>query len=90
MSEWISVDERLPDIPQHHLHADRPVLVVSDGTVLLAFLCMGKPTGHRTWDVREEYWKERNWFVAENADAFEQIGGVTHWMPLPPPPSTPC
>ena len=86
MSEWISVEERLPLIPRHHLHAERPALVACDGEVRVAFLCMGKPTGRGQWDVSEEFWEIKNWFCAEARGAFEPLGNVTHWQPLPQPP----
>ncbi|WP_434134401.1 DUF551 domain-containing protein [Pseudomonas luteola] len=86
MSEWISVEDRLPKIPKYKLHAERPVLVVNDGKVCMAFLCAGRPTGHRQWDMSEQYEAERNWFNAEADDSYRKLGNVTHWQDLPLPP----
>lgn len=86
MSEWISVQDRLPEIPRNHLHAERPVLVSASGKVYAAHLCAGLPTGHRSWDVSEDNRGLRFWFIAESKDSYQQLESVTHWMPLPEPP----
>ena len=65
MSEWISVEDRLPDD-------------AFDGVAVIVVVtnCHGKVVAETdAWDkakCRFDFWRRR----------------VTHWMPLPPPPTT--
>lgn len=62
MSEWISVEERLPDERKAY------------------YLCLFED-GHQ--QVSE-------WLHDDIQGWVFWYGDPTHWMPLPPPPSTPC
>lgn len=71
MSEWISVEERMPD-------CNGDVLVSGRYGMAVAYLCYGRfePGGvTATYDM---------------SGVSLDIGTVTHWMPLPAPPSTQC
>lgn len=101
MSQWISVDERLPE-------SGVPVIVFVAGTYdnkprrLRASyaahhtLELGddqEPWGDDCYDeATDAYYCPEGWYEHnEYEETHWHIGGtVTHWMPLPPPPSEPC
>lgn len=66
MSEWISVDDRLPE-------ADGLFLVASRGAVLMDYYDSA---------IARMYCSPIRGFERSEPD----LGGVTHWMPLPEPP----
>ena len=75
--EWISVDERLPEfahpLTPHPRHSDWVILATSEGVVT-------KGMYHDCTHIGNKFDK---WWV----DFFGNVMiGVTHWMPLPPPP----
>lgn len=75
--EWISVDERLPDIDPHGKGR-------YGGTRSVRVLCACKQKGGKTF-VKEGYYEP-----CGNGRVFWRIPGsidsVTHWMQLPEPP----
>ena len=73
MSEWISVKNHRRPTP-----TATPLLVSNGGKVTVAAMFI-HPEGHRTWDG----WPD---VLYPNIRAL--LTGVTHWMPLPHPPST--
>lgn len=77
MSEWISVNDRLPD-------TDDIVLAVFDGKVEIAKYC--------EWRKRDDELNGRWVIVTDyeyNSDIVYDAYYPTHWMPLPAPPETP-
>lgn len=77
MSEWISVEGRLPE-------SDDEFLVVAYGEVRT---CMFNPWLSDPSKNREHSYQ---WFEELDIPNFGSerynVGGVTHWMPLPEPP----
>jgi hypothetical protein len=71
MSDWISVDDRLPNLVKR-------VLVVWDGVVQnhAAILIKDKDDLH-SWYFNKEV----------DVLPFDSAAPVTHWMPLPEPPN---
>jgi len=85
--EWIPVEERLPELTEPFYKtpiadsrgfgeksepvASKPVLVW-DGRVQSVAICFG----NRNWEM-----------AAGDGFGFEKNGEVTHWMPLPEPPT---
>ena len=70
--KWISVDERLPEIRDL-------VLVIANG----------KPCEHTTLVnavLIASYWGDEGW-IADGFDGWDKLV-VTHWLPLPEPPTT--
>ena len=73
MSEWISVEDRLPDNASNGVHDMRPYLVITN-----------EPYGDVSeFNIRICHWVN-NRFSSFPAGATR----VTHWMPLPAPPTT--
>ena len=80
MSEWISVDERLPELA-----------ISQEETVANGFRmpsnkrsgrCLVVVNGHVTESClfwRSDYPERKSWLMAQSEK-------VTHWMPLPSPP----
>lgn len=74
MSEWISVSERLPDA-ENGAGESENVLIYDDlSGVGVGFYCHD----------------ENLWADQDGIELDPDLCVVTHWMPLPPPPSTPC
>lgn len=67
MSEWISVKDRLPDVPKDDYMSDYVLAYDKNAGIWVAFFCSSG------------YWCE-----ARECVSFEN---VTHWMPLPEPPT---
>ncbi|QPI08302.1 DUF551 domain-containing protein [Stutzerimonas stutzeri] len=83
MSEWISVEERLPELGE-------TVLVWVE-----AERYMEDEHGQYRMDASEvDLGETQNnggeLFLDHYSGPFGDSECVTHWMPLPPPPSTPC
>ena len=76
MSDWVSVDERLP--------ADEtPVLIVLRGGITIGELRWERPS----WE--ETYQAFRYWDDPHNDGQDWQWHDITHWMPLPEVPKEP-
>lgn len=74
MSEWISVSERLPDA-ENGAGESENVLIHDDLTgVGVGFYCHD----------------ENVWADKDGVELDPDLYAVTHWQPLPAPPSTPC
>lgn len=77
-TKWVSVAERLPDKSWNYL----------------AVACdEGAPADERIWGCRvvvvADYSRLHNtWTWDENGTEYDLTGLVTHWMPIPEPPST--
>ena len=75
MSEWISVEERLPELKHKddsgRLYSDY-VLVVIDYNALRSVTI---DEYNQTKSTKRKHWAEHN-------------KNITHWMPLPEPPTT--
>lgn len=73
--EWIACSERMPEEGQRVLVADDrpPVSMVVAYGVMARGILPGLAPGSFVW---YETWSD------------EIVWGVTHWMPLPPPPIT--
>lgn len=74
MSEWISVEERLPDWPVGRTYIE--VLCATDKGIVTAMTWAHYPDA-RTAKGRAPRW-EWNWKIAPF--------NITHWMPLPTAP----
>ena len=74
MSDWISVDENVPDTfeTEGNYHASKECVVLCAGSYELALFQHGPDSGG--WE---------NWYSHFYEDHLEN---VTHWMPLPEPP----
>jgi hypothetical protein len=74
MSEWISVDDDMPETfeTDGNYHASKECLVLCAGNYELGLFQYGPDSGG--W---------HNWYSHFYEDTFD---GVTHWMPLPPLP----
>ena len=71
--KWISVKERLPDIPAGQKHSE---------TVLVAVVYYGKQ-----WVSIDEYCEDGTWACnGVQMDDASDIAKVTHWMPMLPLP----
>lgn len=68
MSEWISVDERLPEKGQSVIFA------IFNGNLGFGYLVERRDGGFHFNDYLDD-------------EPLVNISGVTHWMPLPEPPS---
>lgn len=79
-SEWISVDERLPD-------SDCYVIVYCDGgNVTKSFFTTDREylrLSRNSRYTRKAYGKNSGYFAISHDDGYK----VTHWMPIPNPPS---
>lgn len=73
MSEWISVEDRLPEMARDVWAESEWVLIFSPGDIQMAKL--------RQYDEDAE----PSWII-KGPDGYDWIG-VTHWMPLPAPPA---
>jgi hypothetical protein len=72
--EWISVDDQLPPNERDEKGHDREYLVYADGRYWLD--CWSEWRDDWGWSEWRGNWGwESHW-----------SDGVTHWMPLPPPP----
>ncbi len=79
MSDWISIDDRLPEentwvlcfLPNLHFHGD----------LILSL----KMYNHRWFQEG----KIKKIFMFSNIDRSWRIQDITHWMPLPSPPDMP-
>ncbi|PKM01062.1 MAG: hypothetical protein CVV19_00620 [Gammaproteobacteria bacterium HGW-Gammaproteobacteria-9] len=71
MSEWISVEERVPPIREEDNDCTADVLAFNEARNMLAAF----------YSYEDAEWYDMNG---------DMILEVTHWMPLPAPPSTPC
>lgn len=85
MSEWISVDERLPDFK----HCAGYVLVACDGgNVDVSFFSLNREYLSKLKDSgrysRGRQGKNSGFFLISHETGHK----VTHWMPLPQPPET--
>ena len=72
MSEWISVNDGIPEIPPDK---------IAEGYVQIQVIVWYDKGRQCAWfqvDTKEFY-DQPGWFGTE-------VGGVTHWMPLPEPP----
>ena len=72
MGEWISVKERLPEF-------DVPVVGLSELGPFIFELCP-------TTEYYDQYWALLNFDGHDGIETYSEID-VTHWMPLPEPPS---
>lgn len=77
MSEWISVNERMPEIIKD---SSENVLIFCDEGILVACINFYPAKGHRKND--EYIWSEQSTGCGCCASTIEP----THWMPLPPTP----
>jgi hypothetical protein len=70
--EWISVNDRLPE----------------DGDAIIAYgKWTGEIAGDMDYQVSSGTWDAKRKFVILDSDYYTaELIGVTHWMPLPPPP----
>lgn len=79
-SDWISVDERLPD-------SDCYVIVYCDGgNVTKSFFTTDREylrLSRNSRYTRKAYGKNSGYFAISHDDGYK----VTHWQPLPQPPS---
>lgn len=73
--EWISVKERLPEVVEYKWGADSNIVLVAnkDG-VYCGYLTRFRCDGQMHW-------------VTNDSTVSDEIHGVTHWMPLPEPPT---
>ena len=69
--EWISVEERLPEL-------DLPALV---------YHTKGYTHPVKAAQLRMRGRNAPNWYVWAGPSTGLGMAGVTHWMPLPPPPT---
>lgn len=69
---WISVKDRLPEVPEG---ADAV-------QVLIYYEC---PVTHKKGIETDYFWRDSIVLNGEDASGFEYVG-ITHWMPLPAPP----
>ena len=70
---WVSVNERLPETDKYDYAQSDEVLVFSDGEVNIGTYGIGSA----------EYEVTPSW----NGYDYCDLGKVTHWMPLPSPPT---
>ena len=79
IQRWISVEERLPE---------------KDGVYLVVACDEGCPYGEGIWYdtvvVMAEYYDDGRWVWCEGSDEYDLCDIVTHWMPLPEPPTRSC
>jgi hypothetical protein len=69
---WISVKDRLPD---------------TESSILVAFKWFDKPIEVRQMTYySEDHWHRSDMFVSPEG-AFHRLETITHWMPLPKPPT---
>jgi hypothetical protein len=76
MMEWISSKERLPD-------DETPVLILVANNIRI---------GELRWEIpgyEDNYESYRYWDDPKDAGQFWEGLDVTHWMPLPDPPTEP-
>lgn len=76
MSEWISVDERLPS--KSGLY---PACSATDGRKYVEDWCDALCYFNSEAKYGESKWQHSSGFYDN---------GITHWMPLPPPPQEPA
>jgi len=75
MSDWIPIDERLPETKQYSYSSklSKQVLVRGNGKYIYPWV------SHIIADVHSDHWQ---WANTYNLD-HEQAWSITHWMPLP-------
>lgn len=73
--EWISVEDRLPEVEEHRYGAEsHAVLVANKDGVDCGYLTRFRRDGQMHW-------------VTNDSTVSDEIHGVTHWMPIPEPPT---
>lgn len=72
--QWISVNDRLPE-------EATPVLVLHKGERRIGEICWDYPS----WE--ETYQAFRYWDCPYNDGQGWEVFDITHWMPLPEPPT---
>lgn len=70
-NKWISVSDKLPEVGKAGVYRSDDVLVVDNGDILTA--CFVKIKSGQLW-----------WRMSHIDD---RLTNVTHWMPLPEPPT---
>lgn len=77
MSEWISVDDRLPDLSEkpNWMRSEEVIVATRKGSVMHAFW---SSNGY----AKTERGRRPRW---ERGDRILEAD-ITHWMPLPEPP----
>jgi len=73
VSDWISVDDQLPEARGLHLAGERVLIFYSTWREILV--------AARVWTNSEE------WVWMDEEDYVYAPIAVTHWMPLPKPPA---
>ncbi len=78
MSEWISVEERVPEVSQDHASNSEDVLILdNDGRMYVGHMTFYSATGYRTQS-------ETKWSANETGcGCCSENLHPTHWMNLP-------
>lgn len=78
MSEWISVDDRIPDVLDDDVHSETVLVYLGRG---LNRITIGQ---YYQFGELEPYWRtgDADYEPVYSSDRYP----VTHWMPLPEPP----
>ena len=88
MSEWISVDDRLPELSGNQPYSV-DVLATYDDNIGLAYIlwddCIFDDDGNLDISCDLKTALSRGWGYWEWNDVFNEVN-PTHWMPLPNPP----
>lgn len=85
MSDWISVCEELPTIPEDQWRTDLPVNIMVEGFGQhVAYPCQ-KATNEFVWRNALTFGNDKGEHPDTDDDC--NIIGVTHWMYLPQPPT---
>ena len=74
--KWISVEERLPELTQQ-IEDDSFLIDYSEDVLVLRRKTCSCEVCRLVVDLGKTKWEDR---------MFDEITGVTHWMPLPEPP----
>lgn len=83
MSEWISVEDALPEQDGEYLAYEKYQFLSDKG-----YMCI-RSFSHNLENIDEYdfYGEEREgWYNFDNEYGYFETDGVTHWMPLPQPP----